>query len=112
VIWLGVDPPREELNLRIGQRTEQLYRGGLLDEARWLAAEGLRSWAPAGSLGYRDALEHLDGKLPLKEAMARTAQDTRRYAKRQRTWFKAVPHLKWLPWPASLEGALAGCGES
>lgn len=112
VTWLGVDPPREELQRRIQQRTEHLYRDGLLDEARWLEAEGLRSWAPASSLGYRDALEQLDGKIPLEEALARTARDTRRYAKRQRTWFRAVPDVQWLPWPATLESALATVGAS
>ena len=110
VTWLGVAPPREELFRRIEERTARLYREGLLEEARWLTSEGLRDWAPASSLGYRDAIAHLDGRLALPEAIAQTARDTRRYAKRQATWFRAVPGVRWLDWPASIEGALAALG--
>ncbi|MHB8420798.1 MAG: hypothetical protein ACYDCL_22210 [Myxococcales bacterium] len=67
---------------------------------------GLTDWAPARSLGYRDALAHLRGELSLTDAIARTARDTRRYAKRQLTWFRAQRAVHWLRWPASLDEAL------
>jgi tRNA dimethylallyltransferase len=107
VTWLGVEAPKLELNRRIDERTARLYREGLLDEARWLVSEGLLGWAPASSLGYRDAFAQLDGRLTLEEAMARTVRDTQRYAKRQRTWFRALSDVRWLPWPATVESALA-----
>ncbi len=110
VLWLGLEPSREELYRRIDERTPRLYREGLLDEARWLVSTGLRAWAPAGSLGYRDAIAHLDGRLSLEEAIAQTARDTRRYAKRQATWFHAVPGVRWLDWPATVDAARAALG--
>ncbi|MHB1845906.1 MAG: tRNA (adenosine(37)-N6)-dimethylallyltransferase MiaA [Deltaproteobacteria bacterium] len=104
--WLGLAPPRDELAGRIEARTRRLFERGLLDEARWLRERGLEGWAPARALGYRDALAHLRGELGLAEAMARTSHETRRYAKRQLTWFRAIPEVLWLPWPAPVEAAL------
>ncbi len=105
--WLGIAPPREALNQAIDARTERIYREGLLEEARSLRERGLTDWAPAHSLGYRDALAHLDGRRTLAEARERTARDTRRYAKRQLTWFRAMPRIAWLPWPPRVEEARA-----
>ncbi len=104
--FLGLSPPREELRERILARTRRLYAEGLLDEASWLLARGLERWAPARALGYRDAIARLRGEISLDEAVARTARETRRYAKRQVTWFRAVPGIRWLSWPPSVEEAL------
>jgi tRNA dimethylallyltransferase len=106
VVLLGLAPPRAELYRRIEERTARMYAGGLLEEARWLLREGLQESPPARSLGFRDALAHLQGELSLPDAEAGTIRDTRRYAKRQLTWFRALPGVSWLDWPATLEQAL------
>ncbi len=111
VLWLGLAPPRDELYRRIAERTARLYAGGLLDEAERLRREDLLSWAPARSVGYRDALAHLRGELGLGDAIARTTRDTRRYAKRQLTWFRAVKDLRWLRFPPDVEEAASLLGE-
>jgi tRNA dimethylallyltransferase len=107
VLLLGLAPPRDDLYRRIEERTARMYAGGLLDEARGLLREKLEASVPARSLGLRDAIAHLQGELSLAEAEARTIRDTRRYAKRQLTWFRALAGVTWLTWPAQLEQALA-----
>jgi len=107
VVWLGLSPPREELRRAVEGRTRRLYEEGLLDEARDLVRQQLEAWAPARSLGYRDALAHLRGEISLEEAIARTVRDTRRYAKRQLTWFRAEPAVHWLQWPPHVDEAVA-----
>lgn len=104
---LGLAPPRTDLTQRIEERTARMYAGGLLDEAQALLDEKLESSVPARSLGLRDAIAHLKGELSLADARARTLRDTRRYAKRQLTWFRALAGVSWLTWPAGLEQALA-----
>ena len=65
-----------------------MFEGGLLEEVRDLVARGYRDAAPMGSVGYVQALDCVEGRMTLEEAIASTAQQTRRYAKRQLTWFK------------------------
>ncbi len=103
----GLSPPRDELYRRIDARAAQMFASGLLDETRALLDRGLRE-APAlkAALGYREAMAVLDGTLTVDEAIARTAQGSRRYAKRQLTWFRADPLVEWLPWPID-EASLA-----
>ena len=69
----------------------------LVDEVRNLLAEGVSRRARAfGSLGYKQALDHVDGKLPLDQAIHMTARLTRRFAKRQLTWFRREPNVHWV----------------
>jgi tRNA dimethylallyltransferase len=107
VIWLGLEPPRDELYRRIDERTTQLFANGLLDEALLLLKRGLARSPAAGSLGFPQAFRHLKGELDLAAAIAETAQATRRYAKRQLTWFRANPRIHWMGWPPTLDEALA-----
>ena len=89
--WRGVvlDPPREALYARCDARVEQMLREGALDEVARLAARGLDPGLPVmKALGYRWLAAHLDGAISREQAIAATAQDTRRYAKRQMTWFR------------------------
>ena len=86
-----LDPPREELEQRIAARTRRMFERGLLDEVSRLVAEGFRETAPMRSVGYRQALAVLDGRMTAGEAERDTALETRRYAKRQRTWFRREP---------------------
>lgn len=81
-------PEREALYARINARTQAMYDAGLYDETRALVERGLRSAAPMGSVGYAQALQLLDGEIDVARAIELTAQATRKYAKRQLTWFK------------------------
>ncbi|MDA1315219.1 MAG: tRNA (adenosine(37)-N6)-dimethylallyltransferase MiaA [Acidobacteria bacterium] len=96
VIRIGLDPPRDQLYQRIQQRTAQMFSNGLVDEVQSLLAAGVpRSARPFGSLGYSQALDELDGKLTREQAIESTAKRTRRYAKRQMTWFRREPDVHW-----------------
>jgi tRNA dimethylallyltransferase len=106
VHWFGVAPPREELYRLIDERTERLFASGLLEEARGLLQRGLESSPAARSLGFGQALAHLRGELDLARAVAKAAQATRRYAKRQLTWFGANPAIHWLAWPSKVDEVL------
>ena len=95
---LGLDPPRAALYERIDRRTEAMFAGGLVDEVEALLAAGAprEAW-PFGALGYRQALAIVEGRMSREEAVADTAQATRRYAKRQRTWFRGQePDVVWM----------------
>lgn len=96
---LGLSPPRDELYRRIDARTRAMFAAGLVDEVRGLVASGLREAAASKALGYPQALAVAEGRLGLDEAIAQTVTETRRYAKRQLTWFRADPLVEWLAWP-------------
>ncbi len=71
---------------------------GWLEEVRVLLDRGVSRQAPGfQSLGYREMLRVVDGESSLEEAIAATVRATRRYAKRQRTWFRRWPEIDWLP---------------
>jgi tRNA dimethylallyltransferase len=87
---------REELYARIDARVETMMAQGFLDEVRKLLALGYGpELKPMQSLGYRQLARHLRGELSLDEALAEIRRDTRRYAKRQLTWFRADPEFRW-----------------
>jgi tRNA dimethylallyltransferase len=86
---LAIEPPREALYARCDLRLETMVRHGALDEVKALAARGLDPELPAmKALGVRELRAHLEGRLSLAEAVALAQQETRRYAKRQGTWFR------------------------
>ena len=86
-LWV-LSPARDDLYAAIEARTRAMFAAGLVDEVRSLVARGLRNAAPMGAVGYAQALGVVEGSLSLEAAVADTAQKTRRYAKRQLTWFK------------------------
>jgi tRNA dimethylallyltransferase len=89
-LWL--DLPRERLYERIDARVTQMAADGLVDEVRALRAlPRPPSREAAQALGYKELLPHLDGALPLEEALQRLRQRSRNFAKRQRTWMRAMP---------------------
>jgi len=95
-IRIGLDPPRETLYQRIERRTARMFEEGLVEETRRLLESGVPRTARAfAALGYSEALAHLDGNLSLDEAAALTARLTRRYAKRQMTWFRREAGVEW-----------------
>lgn len=96
VLRVGLDPGREPLHERIALRTARMFARGLLEETQGLLQGGVpRGARPFTALGYREALAYLDGELSLTEAVAMTARMTRRYAKRQMTWFRREPGVEW-----------------
>jgi tRNA dimethylallyltransferase len=93
---VGLDPGREALLERIERRAERMFEQGLVEETRRLLESGVPRGAwPFGSLGYNEAIRELDGKLSRSEAIELTARMTRRYAKRQMTWFRREPGVEW-----------------
>ena len=98
VLKLGLAPDRAALYARLNQRSASIFHHGLLEETRALLETGLSPRAKAlQSLGYKQALDVLEGGLTLDEAIHECQTKTRQYAKRQLTWFRADPDIHWLP---------------
>jgi tRNA dimethylallyltransferase len=96
-IKLGLDPPREQLYRRLDARAIGIFQRGLIEEVRQLLAAGVLADAkPFESLGYKQALQVLEGRLPQEQTLQSTQLETRRYAKRQLTWFRKEPDVHWL----------------
>lgn len=95
---VGLAPPREALYERINQRTHKMFSGGLLEEVQALLDAGVPADAwPFGAVGYRQALEVIRDRTDPEEAIEAVAQATRRYSKRQMTWFRRQePTTVWL----------------
>ena len=89
--------PREELYARINARVDLMMQAGLVDEVRGLLDCGLRQAITAKqAIGYKEIIDYLDGGCTLDEALAAIKQATRRYAKRQLSWFKRDERITWL----------------
>jgi tRNA dimethylallyltransferase len=96
-IKLGLDPPRELLNARLNDRTRAIFERGLVDEVRHLLDVGItRGAKPFESLGYKQALQVVEGRLTPEQALESTRVETRQYAKRQLTWFRKEHGVHWL----------------
>jgi tRNA dimethylallyltransferase len=105
-VQLGLDHP--ELDARIDLRVDRMWERGLLEEVRSLLPAGLRSGRTASrALGYQQLLAHLDGDCTQEEARVATAQATRRFARRQRSWFRRDPRVRWLSDPTDVRQAVA-----
>lgn len=98
VLKLGLNPPRPQLASRIRERTRRMFEQGLLEEVQGLLEQGVPPDAKAlESIGYKEALECIRGRISAVEAVERTVTATRQYAKRQMTWFRREPAVIWLP---------------
>jgi tRNA dimethylallyltransferase len=96
-VKIGLTPPREALYERIHVRTEEMFSKGWVEEVRRLVASGLPENAkPFDFIGYRELSAGLQGEITLDAARAAIEQATRRYAKRQLTWFRKEPRVHWL----------------
>ncbi|HKD63756.1 MAG TPA: tRNA (adenosine(37)-N6)-dimethylallyltransferase MiaA [Candidatus Acidoferrales bacterium] len=94
---IGLAPPRPALYARIDARVNEMLAAGWLDEVRTLVSRGIAPDAkPFQFIGYSDLRAHLEGRLSLDAAVANIQQSTRRFAKRQLTWFRREPHVHWL----------------
>ncbi|HMD30708.1 MAG TPA: tRNA (adenosine(37)-N6)-dimethylallyltransferase MiaA [Candidatus Acidoferrales bacterium] len=97
-IKIGLAPPRAALYQRIERRTQAMLDAGWLDEVRALVARGLPAGAkPFQFIGYSELRAHLAGEVDLKSAVRAIQQATRRYAKRQVTWFRREKEVEWFP---------------
>jgi tRNA dimethylallyltransferase len=96
-VKIGLTPPREALYERIHARTDAMLAGGWMEEVRGLMESGLPENAkPFDFIGYRELREVLRSMKNIEEARAAIQQATRRYAKRQSTWFRKEPGVHWL----------------
>ena len=97
-VWLGLDfADRQELYRRIDLRVEAMLRQGLIGEIQSLLASGIPAKCTAmQAIGYKEFVTALDGGCTIEEAAAQVQQSSRRYAKRQLTWFRRNPETHWL----------------
>ena len=97
-LWIGLDyVNRDALYDRIDRRVDIMMEQGLLQEVKDLLAQGLPESATAlQAIGYKEILAHLRGECTLEEAKELVQRSSRRYAKRQRTWFRRNPEVNWL----------------
>ena len=96
-LLIGLDRPREEVYRRIDLRVEAMFASGLVSEVAWLLERGYGPQDPGmRGIGYRELLQMRRGCETLADARRMIAQRTRRYAKRQLTFFRAVPGVCWM----------------
>ncbi|MFI7496841.1 tRNA (adenosine(37)-N6)-dimethylallyltransferase MiaA [Kocuria sp. M4R2S49] len=96
-VQIGLDVDRSALHDRLARRVGAMVEAGLEGEVRVLAARGLREGRTASrALGYGQFLDVLDGRATVEQAVEATVVATRRFARRQRTWFRADPRVHWL----------------
>ncbi|TQF66235.1 tRNA (adenosine(37)-N6)-dimethylallyltransferase MiaA [Rhodococcus spelaei] len=96
-VLLGVDRDTAELDERIGLRTDLMFEHGLVEEVQSLIESGLREGVTAPrAIGYAQVLAAFDGEYDLAQARERTLIGTRRYVRRQRSWFRRDPRVHWL----------------
>lgn len=96
-VQIGVRVPRPALDERIDRRVDRMWAEGLVEEVRGLAERGLREGRTASrALGYQQVLRYLDGEWTEQQARTETARATRRFARRQESWFRRDPRVVWL----------------
>ena len=93
IIKIGLNRPREELYERINRRVDQMMGSGLLEEARSLYPK--RHLNALNTVGYKELFDYMDGRWTLEEAVERIKGNTRRYARKQLTWYKKDPLIRW-----------------
>ncbi len=97
IVKLGLNPERAALHQRLEARTKAMFEGGLIEEVRGLMERGATGKEkPFESLGYRQALEYIRGRMTREQAIESTYLETRQYAKRQWTWFRRDPEIFWI----------------
>lgn len=95
---IGLDWPVEEINRRINARVKAMFEGGFVEEVRTLHAAGKLGRQAREALGYKQIVDHLEGRFGLEEAFEHIKIRTRQYAKQQRTWLRRFRHLPGTVW--------------
>ena len=93
IVKIGLNRNREELYKRINQRVDDMMAQGLLDEAR--AMTPYREVNALNTVGYKELFDYMDGRWSLEEAVERIKGNTRRYARKQLTWYKRDENIRW-----------------
>ena len=106
IIKIGLNLPREILHQRINQRVDLMMNNGLLHEAETLYP--LKSLNSLNTVGYRELFDYMDGKTNLDTAVELIKRNTRRYARKQISWFNGDPEVKWFQ-PDRLEDIINYC---
>lgn len=107
IVKIGLNRDREELYTRINCRVDQMIAEGLLEEAKGLYH--LRHLNSLNTVGYKEMFNYLVGTWTLEEAIERMKGNTRRYARKQLTWFKKDPEVKWMS-PTDIKKIEGICG--
>jgi tRNA dimethylallyltransferase len=92
---IGLMRPREYLRQKVTERVRRMIDDGLIGEVEYLRAQGLHTWAPLQSVGYKEVQFYLDGALTREELEPLIVQSTMQLAKQQMTWFKRDPATRW-----------------
>ncbi|WP_374079633.1 tRNA (adenosine(37)-N6)-dimethylallyltransferase MiaA [Bdellovibrio bacteriovorus] len=95
LLKIGPSWDREVLKDRIALRTQKMLDQGLVKEVQGLLDEGLESWAPMSSVGYKETIAFVKGELTQEELFEEISKNTRQLAKRQRTWFQRDKDIHW-----------------
>ena len=96
ILRIGLNPPRAELYVRINRRVVAMFERGLVKETKLLLQKYGDSARPFSSIGYREVTQLLKGELTLEATIASVQQAHRNYAKRQMTWFRNEPDVRWV----------------
>ncbi|MCK6257094.1 tRNA (adenosine(37)-N6)-dimethylallyltransferase MiaA [Fictibacillus sp. KIGAM418] len=95
LVLIGLSMERELLYERINQRVDEMVASGLVEEAHRLYSEGVHDCQSVQAIGYKEIYEYLEGRLTLDEAVELLKRNSRRYAKRQYTWFRNQMDIEW-----------------
>ncbi len=93
IVKIGLNRNREELYQRINKRVDEMMEQGLLEEVKGLYDQ--RDSNALNTVGYKELFDYLDGRWPLEEAVERIKGNTRRYARKQLTWYKRDADMRW-----------------
>jgi len=96
ILRLGLNPDRDQLYLRINARAQRMFESGLVEETQRLLEKYGEAARPLSSLGYKQAAQLLRREIDSVTAVAAAQQAHRNYAKRQMTWFRREPDVRWL----------------
>ena len=101
--WIGCNYPRDVLYERINKRVDLMVEQGLIEETKKLLQKHGRIYNLINTIGYREIILYLDGMVSLEESLELLKQNTRKYAKRQLTWFRKNENIKWNIFPEKLK---------
>ena len=95
VLKIGLIRDRALIRKSVEQRTKKMLEAGFIDEVKALRAKGLSNWAPMLSVGYKEVQMHLDGQIAFADLAQEITTSTMQLVKRQTTWFRRDPEIKW-----------------